>query len=325
MGKADRKKYNPLLGRRKISKEEAMKRVLRQEIYAEIRTDGKTRDEVRRLLDALPPWTPFVDVTDQLSSPLARQMGIDDPNVLLKMQELLGTGNSGTRAFQNSRYFVHRTPTSGGGFTLSIRTLQNDARHDWREFQRIKNELCGEDREAVELYPAETRLVDTSNQYYVHVLPAGLMVPVGFETRLVMKPRPEGDPSGTNQRPWEPGSQPADAQDAPSANLDKLVYRKAIEALTKERDSGGSDQEDPEPEGDRVVRAPGAADPGEGLHRGGHEDAGGQSDQRRQAGEGAGAGGEDHQQVPAAAGGDDHQVRDARPEEGEEGFREGAD
>lgn len=276
MAKADRKKYNPFLGRRPLSKEEAMKRTLRQEIYADIRKDGKTRDEVRRLLDEMPPWTPFVDVTDQLSSPLARAMGIDDPNVLLKMQELLGTGNSGTRAFQNSRYFVHRTPTEGGGFTLSIRTLQNDARHDWREFQRIKNELCGEDREAVELYPAESRLVDTSNQFYVHVLPAGLMVPVGFESRLVLKPRQEGDPSGTNQRPWEPGTQPADAADAPPATVDKMVYRKAIEALTKERDSVRN-EEDPEPEGDRQLHDQGGADQHpQQLHRGAADEPGGQ-------------------------------------------------
>lgn len=38
---------------------------------------------------------------------------------------------------------------------------------DWRHFQRIKNELIGEECEAVELYPAESRLVDTSNKYHL--------------------------------------------------------------------------------------------------------------------------------------------------------------
>jgi hypothetical protein len=39
--------------------------------------------------------------------------------------------------------------------------------HDWRDLQRIKNELVGPECEAVELYPAESRLVDTANQYHL--------------------------------------------------------------------------------------------------------------------------------------------------------------
>jgi hypothetical protein len=38
---------------------------------------------------------------------------------------------------------------------------------DWRHFQRIKNELIGEECEAVEIYPAESRLNDTSNKYHL--------------------------------------------------------------------------------------------------------------------------------------------------------------
>jgi len=38
---------------------------------------------------------------------------------------------------------------------------------DWRHFQCIKNELIGEECEAIELYPAESRLVDTSNKYHL--------------------------------------------------------------------------------------------------------------------------------------------------------------
>jgi hypothetical protein len=36
--------------------------------------------------------------------------------------------------------------------------------HDWRDLQRIKNQLVGPECEAVELYPAESRKVDTANQ-----------------------------------------------------------------------------------------------------------------------------------------------------------------
>lgn len=38
---------------------------------------------------------------------------------------------------------------------------------DWRHFQAIKNQLIGEECEAVELYPAESRLNDTSNKYHL--------------------------------------------------------------------------------------------------------------------------------------------------------------
>jgi hypothetical protein len=53
---------------------------------------------------------------------------------------------------------------------LSIRNQANTPIKDWRDLQRIKNELVGEDHEAVELYPAESRLVDTANQYHLWCL-----------------------------------------------------------------------------------------------------------------------------------------------------------
>lgn len=38
---------------------------------------------------------------------------------------------------------------------------------DWRIGQRIKNEIAGPEWEAVELYPAESRLLDESNEYHL--------------------------------------------------------------------------------------------------------------------------------------------------------------
>jgi len=56
----------------------------------------------------------------------------------------------------------------------------------WRTLQSIKNEIVDPECEAVELYPAETRLVDTANQYHLFVLKArGMRFPFGFKTRLV--------------------------------------------------------------------------------------------------------------------------------------------
>src|SRR5262249_1931039 len=39
----------------------------------------------------------------------------------------------------------------------------------WLDFQAIKNQLVGPEFEAVELFPAEERLVNTSNQYHLWV------------------------------------------------------------------------------------------------------------------------------------------------------------
>ena len=64
----------------------------------------------------------------------------------------------------------HTTCPMGKIIHLSIRRHDRKAIHDWRHFQRIKNELCGLEMEAVELYPAHSRLVDAANQYHLWVL-----------------------------------------------------------------------------------------------------------------------------------------------------------
>jgi hypothetical protein len=77
-------------------------------------------------------------------------------------------------------------------------------RHDgepcttWRHFQQIKNELIGPECEGVELFPAESRLVDTSNQYHLWVCPnANYRFPFGYGNRLVLEaPVLVGAPGG---------------------------------------------------------------------------------------------------------------------------------
>jgi hypothetical protein len=60
-----------------------------------------------------------------------------------------------------------------GALHLSIRHNQGKAVRDWRHFQKIKNELAGEEREALEIFPKESDLIDVSNSYHLFVLPAG--------------------------------------------------------------------------------------------------------------------------------------------------------
>ena len=84
---------------------------------------------------------------------------------------------------------------------LSIKTLDKAPIHDWREFQEIKNLIVGPECEGIEIYPAESRLLDSANQYHLWVLPWGAKVPCGFYGRGVTSEQP---PGGGVQRPLEP-------------------------------------------------------------------------------------------------------------------------
>ncbi len=69
---------------------------------------------------------------------------------------------------------------------LSIKRLDKESIHDWRELQEIKNKLVGPECEGVELYPAESRMVDTANQYHLFVLKdPKVRFPFGFGERSV--------------------------------------------------------------------------------------------------------------------------------------------
>lgn len=123
----------------------------------------------KRKRKTLPPWTPF-----EAAEPGHPSAASDD-------RTFVGT-------FVNSRYqvSVNVMETPLGEVTwLSIINRDRSARHDWRDFQRIKNELMGPEREAIELYPAESRLVDTNNQFHLFVIPKGSTVPVGYRERDV--------------------------------------------------------------------------------------------------------------------------------------------
>ncbi len=110
------------------------------------------------------PWSPF-----KPAAPIAVGLeGVDSVDVFL-----------------NSRYQVNVYDAEvADGFPptvqLSIKRLDKRQIREWRDLQRIKDELCGRDCEAVEVFPAASRLVDTSNQYHLWVLPPGLRFPLGL-------------------------------------------------------------------------------------------------------------------------------------------------
>jgi hypothetical protein len=143
----------------------------------------------------LNPWTPFKEAyfaEEDLAqlSPEARTI-LEQDTVYL-----------------NSRYQVNvrEVPAEENhGFPpmihLSIKRLDKEAIHDWRDLQRIKNEIVGPEHEGLEIYPAESRLVDGANQYHLWVCAEpGRTLPIGFfEGRQVSDvPSP-----GAKQRPFD--------------------------------------------------------------------------------------------------------------------------
>ena len=91
---------------------------------------------------------------------------------------------------------------------MSIRSIARDASHDWRDFQRVKNEIAGEDVEGFEIYPAKKRTVDQANQYWVWCLRPGMELPVGFSERSVDGSNDERFPM-SRQRPFRRGEKDA--------------------------------------------------------------------------------------------------------------------
>jgi len=93
------------------------------------------------------------------------------------------------------RRYSSGSPLGGGPYAvIGITALNEEARHDWREFQQIKNDLIGEEWEGVELYPAESRLVDPSNRFFLFCFPPGVLGALGFPQRKVEGPRDGGPP-----------------------------------------------------------------------------------------------------------------------------------
>lgn len=77
-------------------------------------------------------------------------------------------------------------PNLGDVAWLSIKRRDRDVIRDWRELQAIKNAIVGPEHEGFELYPAESRLCDTANQFHLFVfMQTTVRMPVGFTEREV--------------------------------------------------------------------------------------------------------------------------------------------
>lgn len=146
------------------------------------------------------PWTPF-ERMKFVTNPGAGTPDMDIPGYL--------------PIYRNSRFQVQAAMMNAAPFGrivwLSIKRIDREPMHDWRELQRIKNEIIGAEIEAVEIYPAESRVVDTSNQYHLWCFVDGFKLPFGYKNRVMIE-HPERHPMAPNsrQRLWDADNRPKD-------------------------------------------------------------------------------------------------------------------
>ena len=91
-------------------------------------------------------------------------------------------------AYRNNLYSVQvypHTTTFGPVELLAIRAhvQTNSHRMTWATKQRIKNEIMGPERTAVEVYPPVSELVDSADMYWLWVIPEGTHLP--FKLNLI--------------------------------------------------------------------------------------------------------------------------------------------
>ena len=118
--------------------------------------------------------------------------------------------NQDLLVYRNQIYTVHVDENTDLAFEelagkmchLSIK--RNDKRpcNDWQDFQDIKNLLAGEERQAIQIYPKESMLVDTVNQYHLWVFPEEMVMPLGWFTRWTIDGEidPKTAPIGQRKR-----------------------------------------------------------------------------------------------------------------------------
>jgi hypothetical protein len=94
---------------------------------------------------------------------------------------------------------VHVPELKGRCTWLSIKRRDKRPVNNWQDMQTIKNRLVGVECDAIQMFPAESRMVNTANQYHLIVLPEDANVPFGWGTRFVDTDNRVAKPNGSAQ------------------------------------------------------------------------------------------------------------------------------
>lgn len=174
------------------------------------------RDQIMRLLDGNPVQvaTPvgLLDVTPAEDQPWQPMLQRPMPAHIVSHHRAHGI-RVPDELWSNDIYEVfvayldENEPDSGRH--LSIKRYDRAPVRNWRHFQQMKNEICGEFCEGMELFPSEARIADNANQYHLWVMPEGEEIPIGFEGGMTLLDPTEVEQYNSHgkgrQEPLQPG------------------------------------------------------------------------------------------------------------------------
>jgi len=147
----------------------------------------------------------YVEMPAERIKEIAKSFGVPEAEVIRTMVD----ERLNTKIFVNDKYQVamrtiaNDDPEVPSVVHLSIKRLDKEPIHDWRDLQKIKNELVGAEIEMWECYPKESQLIDTANQYHMWgFLTEQKIIPFGFnEGRKVIDHDPVNEiKTNTKQR-----------------------------------------------------------------------------------------------------------------------------
>lgn len=89
--------------------------------------------------------------------------------------------------WENETFIVEiKSADNDDFYWMKVKRQDGQAIHSWADLQAIKNNLIGPEHEGIEIYPAESRLVDESNAYHLWVYrEPGRKFGVGLKYRRV--------------------------------------------------------------------------------------------------------------------------------------------
>lgn len=117
----------------------------------------------------------FVRTTSHVWHPIVRV----DVDPVRFLQHAARTGDLRS-CWHNNIYAIQvfaRQTADGEALQLTINRHDNEEIEGWSDLQRIKNEVVGAHRVAIEIYPPESEVMDQANMRHLFVLPEGVEAP----------------------------------------------------------------------------------------------------------------------------------------------------
>lgn len=85
------------------------------------------------------------------------------------------------RVFVNKRYLVMTANRDGGVLQILVQRTDGRSKRNWHDLQRIKDEIAGHSRTAIEVFPPADEVIDGAHVTHLWVLPEGFELPVQKE------------------------------------------------------------------------------------------------------------------------------------------------